>query len=196
MRAECLPFTRIPHTSKLFLDFISNSSGARQFYPRSPHLREWVAEEAKLIQYPGERRAAVADILERQNRTFGLSTKTSENLAKFRNGAQVVVTGQQVGVFGGPLFAVLKALTAVELAAQAEAAGVPVVAIFSAHEPVNTPERNGPFRPEDIFVANRNGTKNPARKKNFYYLRDVPVAPVFDAIRERLARRAVARSHG
>ncbi|HET7841759.1 MAG TPA: lipopolysaccharide heptosyltransferase I [Terriglobia bacterium] len=81
----------------------------------------------------------------------------------------------------------------------AEAAGVPVVAIFSASEPVNTPERNGPFRPDDIFVTNRNGTKNPAREKNHDFLRDVPVASVFDAVRGRLAsvgRRMAARSHG
>ncbi len=78
----------------------------------------------------------------------------------------------------------------------AEAAGVPVVAIFSALEPVNTPQRNGPFRPDDIFVANRNGTKNPAREKNHDFLRDVPVAAVLEAVRERLARSRIARSHG
>jgi lipopolysaccharide heptosyltransferase I len=79
----------------------------------------------------------------------------------------------------------------------AEAAGVPVVAIFSAAEPVNTPERNGPFRPDDIFVTNRDRTKDPAREKNSDFLRDVPVATVLEAVRERLARSGMAaRSHG
>lgn len=130
MRAECLPFASIPHTSKLFLDFLSGSGKAHQFYPRSPHLRDWSSEEAKLINYPDDRRKQVADILEQQNHRFGSGAKTSENLAKFRDGSKVVVTGQQVGVFGGPLFSILKALTALELAAQAEASGVPTVPVF------------------------------------------------------------------
>lgn len=80
----------------------------------------------------------------------------------------------------------------------AEAAGVPVVAIFSRLEPVNTPERNGPFRPEDIFVASGNGVPKVRRKKNADYLREVPVESVLAAIRERLAsvsRRTTARAH-
>ena len=130
MFSECLPFTNIPHTSKLFLDFLSYSGNAPRFYPRSPYLREWVQDEAKLIDYPDDRRKAVADILERQNREWGMGEKTAANLLRFRDGANVVVTGQQVGVFGGPLFAILKALTAVALAEKAESVGVPAVPVF------------------------------------------------------------------
>jgi lipopolysaccharide heptosyltransferase I len=70
----------------------------------------------------------------------------------------------------------------------AEAAGAPVVEIFSASEPVNTPERNGPFRAQDIVVANRNGAPRRRRIKNADYLRDVSVESVLAAIRERRAR--------
>jgi lipopolysaccharide heptosyltransferase I len=79
----------------------------------------------------------------------------------------------------------------------AEAAGVPVVAIFSRLEPVNTPERNGPFRPEDISVASGNGVEATRTRKSADYLRDVSVESVLAAIRERLANRHVAaRTHG
>lgn len=45
--------------------------------------------------------------------------------------ARVVITGQQAGVFGGPLFTLLKALTTMKLAAQvARDHGVPVVPLF------------------------------------------------------------------
>lgn len=127
MESECLPFTRIPHTSRLFADYLAYAPQVRKFYPRSPYIAEWAAEEAKLIEYPDDRRQQVADILDRQNRTFGASEKTFANIKKLRERAAAVVTGQQVGVFGGPLFAILKALTAV---ADSEKSGVPCVPIF------------------------------------------------------------------
>jgi len=128
--SECLPFTRIPHTSKLFLDFLSFRGAAKEFYPRSPYISEWLAEEAKLVRYDPARRAAVAHILERQNRAWSAGERALENIRKFREGAYVAVTGQQVGVFGGPLFAILKAMTAVSLAEKAKASGVPAVPVF------------------------------------------------------------------
>src|SRR5439155_566678 len=44
--------------------------------------------------------------------------------------AAVVVTGQQVGLFGGPTFAIYKAMTTVKLAEEATAAGVDSVPVF------------------------------------------------------------------
>src|SRR5208282_711164 len=76
------------------------------------------------------RRARVADILERQNKSWDASAKTLANLDRLRQGAAAIVTGQQVGLFGGPMFAIYKALTAVKLAEEATAAGVDSVPVF------------------------------------------------------------------
>lgn len=70
----------------------------------------------------------------------------------------------------------------------AAAAGTPVVAIFNAGDPLNTPERNGPFSPLDITVANRNGASRPLPDRNSDYLRDVSVESVLAAVFKRLAR--------
>jgi heptosyltransferase-1 len=70
----------------------------------------------------------------------------------------------------------------------AEAAGTPVVEIFSSTERTNTPERNGPFRSEDIVVVNRNGRPRRSPAKSSDYMRDVSVESVLAAIHERLAR--------
>ena len=69
-------------------------------------------------------------ILERQNKSWNASPQTLANLDRLRNGAAAVVTGQQVGLFGGPMFAIYKALTAVKLAEEATAAGVDAVPVF------------------------------------------------------------------
>ena len=69
-------------------------------------------------------------MLERQNKSWDASPKTLANLDRLRKGAAAVVTGQQVGLFGGPMFAIYKALTAVKLAEEATAAGVDAVPVF------------------------------------------------------------------
>ena len=130
MKAHCLPFSQIPHTSRLFLDYLSFSPSVQAFYPRSPAFSEWMTDEATRVRYDGERRRQVCDILERQNRAWNRGSKTFANIDRLRKGALAAVTGQQVGLFGGPLFTIFKALSAVKLAEQATAAGVDCVPVF------------------------------------------------------------------
>jgi len=130
VKSYCLPFSQIPHTTRLFADFLAYQPAVQPFYPRAPHFQTWVKEEAARISYDSLRRERVAAILERQNRSWGASAKTLANLERLRQGAAAVVTGQQVGLFGGPMFCIYKALTAVKLAEEATAAGVDTVPVF------------------------------------------------------------------
>ncbi len=134
MKANCLPFSEIPHAARLFTDFLAYTPQVQPFYPRPPRIRDWVKEEASRISYDASRGRRVSAILERQNKVWNgdgpASPKTLANLDRLRNGASAIVTGQQVGLFGGPMFAIYKALTAVKLAEEATAAGVDSVPIF------------------------------------------------------------------
>ena len=130
MKAHCLPFSQIPHTTRLFLDLLAYSPKVQPFYPQSPHFREWFREQAGSLSYDSSRRERVSAILERQNKSWNASPQTLANLDRLRKGASAVVTGQQVGLFGGPMFAIYKALTAVRLAEEATSAGVDCVPIF------------------------------------------------------------------
>ncbi len=130
MKAHCLPFSQIPHTTRLFTDFLAYSPSIQPFYPRSPYFNQWVKEEAGSISYDETRREHVAAVLKRQNEAYGSAPKTQANIDRLRKGAAAVLTGQQVGLFGGPMFAIYKALTAVKLAEEATAAGVDSVPIF------------------------------------------------------------------
>ena len=130
MSSHCFPFRQIPHSTRLFLDYLDSAPAARSFYPRSPRFLEWATEEAAALKGPDDRRKAVADVLERQNRNFGTGEATIANIAALRSGALAVVTGQQVGLFGGPAFSLYKALSAVKLASEARALGIECVPIF------------------------------------------------------------------
>ncbi len=130
MRAQCLPFAQIPQTTRLFTDFLSYSPAVRPFYPHSPHFTEWVKVQASTLQYDPSRREQVSAILERQNSSWGASPQTLSNIRRLRQGAAAVVTGQQVGLFGGPMFTIYKALTAIKLAEESAAAGIDAVPVF------------------------------------------------------------------
>ncbi len=130
MKTECLSFKTIPHSSRLFLDYLYDFPKVQRFFRRAPFARGWVQEEARSLRYDDQRRERVAAVLERQNRSWGASAATFENIQRFRSGAAVVVTGQQVGLFGGPLFSIYKALTAIKLAVEFTQSGVPAVPVF------------------------------------------------------------------
>ena len=73
----------------------------------------------------------VADALLAQNARYAPSEARDRNLESLRSGAVAVVTGQQVGLFLGPLFNVYKAASAVSAARVLTAeTGRPVVPVF------------------------------------------------------------------
>jgi bacillithiol biosynthesis cysteine-adding enzyme BshC len=79
---------------------------------------------AREINYPEDRRAAMVQALRTQN-------GDSESLDKLAQpGTIAVVTGQQVGLFGGPAYTIYKALTAARLARNLSQRGIQAVPIF------------------------------------------------------------------
>jgi bacillithiol synthase len=126
---DCIPFSSIPHTTKLFADYLSYEPKVRPFYPAAPDAG-LVASRATLVPAGNPIHRQVADALERQNREWGASEQTLANIQRLREGAHAVVTGQQVGLFGGPLLSLFKAASVLALAKQVESAGAPCVPVF------------------------------------------------------------------
>jgi bacillithiol biosynthesis cysteine-adding enzyme BshC len=129
MGCVSIPFRRLPHQPKLFVRLIDDYSSVKRFYPHPPNM-DAVKQVASSVEYPPERRREVARILREQNAAFGASAATGRNVEKLERGAVAVVSGQQVGLFGGPAYAVYKALTAIRLAEELSEAGIPAVPIF------------------------------------------------------------------
>src|SRR5467141_672103 len=129
MGCVSIPFRRLPHQPKVFVRLIDDYSSVQRFYAHPPTM-DAVRQVASSLEYPAERRREVARILREQNAAFGASATAMGNLEKVERGAVAVVSGQQVGLFGGPAYAVYKALTAIRLAEELSEAGVPAVPIF------------------------------------------------------------------
>ena len=109
----------------LYKAFLRHDSGVLEWYPQAPFAKHRPPKD-----YPTERRAAVAKILDEQNRAWGGGERTIENLKRFASGAAAIVTGQQVGLYGGPMYSLLKAITAIRMAEEQTRAGVETVPIF------------------------------------------------------------------
>jgi bacillithiol biosynthesis cysteine-adding enzyme BshC len=127
VKTECYPIALLPGLSRLFLDFVERREALAPFYPASAYSTQWMTAPPVL---PAAHRASLCDLLEQQNRSFGASDAVFQSIARLRDGAGAVVSGQQITLFGGPLFTILKAATAIRKAKDASTSGSPHVPIF------------------------------------------------------------------
>src|SRR6266576_2420273 len=119
MNCRALAFHQLPHQPKLFLAYLEKFEKVKAFYAYPPTMQA-VTRASKKLDYPQERRAEVAAILSKQNETLGTGTETTSNLERLAKGAVAVVSGQQVGLFVGPAYAIYKDLTRIPLGAEGE----------------------------------------------------------------------------
>ena len=108
--------TRLVHLPRLAEDYIYDFGKVREFYDgdfRDPAAFERQTERAGSRPIAREDLAAV---LSEQNRSYGCGSETLGGIGRFvRDKACAVVTGQQVGLYSGPLYTIYKALTAIKL---------------------------------------------------------------------------------
>ena len=128
---NALSFDQIPHTSQLFNDFLYDYQKVARFYRDWGRSASPLAEHAKYVGAQHYERDRVADALERINRRAGSPDLAFENIEILRRpGSVAIVTGQQAGLFTGPLYAIHKAITAIKLASCLKKEGVQAVPVF------------------------------------------------------------------
>jgi bacillithiol synthase len=133
MESRCLPFTEIPHTTKLFSTFVSDFHRVSSYFAYPP-TAAGVDASARDVRLDRDRRQGIVEILGEQNRLFapasGMDSATSRNLERLAAGAVAIVTGQQVGLFSGPAYAFYKALSAIRSAEELTRRGIDAIPIF------------------------------------------------------------------
>ena len=132
LRVERLAFDAVPHQSRLFLDYLRDPVALRRFYPEAVRFHhELAARHRRVLDAQVTSRDALCDALAASNESWGASGRTLANVERLRGPEAVaVVTGQQVGLFTGPLYTLYKALSAVKLAACLTARGTEAVPVF------------------------------------------------------------------
>ena len=106
----------MPGITPLYQDYIYRYREVSEFYNgdfRDENAYQRVNERVLSRRLP---RRQLAEILKEQNQSYGCGKKTLENIdALMGDDACAVVTGQQVGLFSGPLYTIYKSLTAILL---------------------------------------------------------------------------------
>ena len=132
LRVETLPFERIPHQSRLFLEYVKDPVALRKFYPSAIKFHHELPDRVpeKLAAHQVDRNK-VADALAAMNQRWGAPQETFDNINLLREADTVaVVSGQQAGLFTGPLFTIYKALSAVKLAGCLRTRNTKAVPVF------------------------------------------------------------------
>jgi bacillithiol biosynthesis cysteine-adding enzyme BshC len=122
-------YRRFPGIKPLAAEYTTNFAALEPFFTGNPTDESaWQAAIDARSQMP----VVLVPLLHAQQQARGAQEAALEAAARLDNPKTVaVVTGQQAGLFGGPLYTLLKAISAIRLARRVEQThGVPTVAVF------------------------------------------------------------------
>ncbi|MEJ5350479.1 MAG: bacillithiol biosynthesis cysteine-adding enzyme BshC [Melioribacteraceae bacterium] len=110
-------FCDIPGQQNLFLDYLYEFDNVKRFY--KSNFREQESYETlfnRLENFNRPHRNQLIELIKKQYQNIRISKQTESNIeALYSNRTFVICTGQQLGVFGGPLYTFYKTITAIKL---------------------------------------------------------------------------------
>jgi bacillithiol biosynthesis cysteine-adding enzyme BshC len=127
-----LDLRRFPWIRKLAADYAFNFPAVSRFFSGDPtHAQAWrdAIGRAQACQRP---RSEIVDLLlaQQSRRAAPNEARAAAGILRDPNSV-AIVTGQQAGLFGGPLFTLLKSLTALKLVEELRGRyGTPAAAVF------------------------------------------------------------------
>ena len=129
-----LPFSEIPHQSGLFTQYLNDPVSLKEFYPNAVDSPFGISSyvPAVLANYRTDRNELCDALLDT---ALGINAgdESVENIRTLRKPETVaVVTGQQAGLFTGPLYTIYKSLSAIKMAEDLTRRGIIAVPVFWA----------------------------------------------------------------
>ncbi len=158
---------RFPWIRRFAADYAYDFAAVAPFFSGDPaNPLDWARTIAAAQAHPRQRQAIVSVVAAQQRRRHAPAPAIEAAARLAGAGTVAVVTGQQAGLFGGPLFTLLKALTALKLADQVSREHhVPAVAIFWVeaedhdwNEVRSCTVFDGQLEPQDVGVPARAAT--------------------------------------
>lgn len=128
-----IDFRRFPWVRPLVTEHATNFDAVAPLFAGNPtRSADWQRTIARVQHAHTPHRTLVAGLVADQIARRGGSAEALNNARRLGSAQSVaIVTGQQAGAFGGPLYTVLKAVTAIQVAARVEKEhNVPAIPVF------------------------------------------------------------------
>jgi bacillithiol biosynthesis cysteine-adding enzyme BshC len=166
-----IPFSQLAGFSDLFTAYCEDFERVADYYPRDWRSSKDISQAVEAAASHSRDREALVNVLREQNERWQAREGSLKNLERLADPRSVaVVTGQQVGLFTGPMYTVLKTITAIQLARRIESeTGHPCVPIFwlegEDHDfeeaaSIHIPTRDGSLSTMSLEAPDRPGMVN------------------------------------
>lgn len=110
-------FSDIPGNNNLFLDYLYEFENVSDFFKHNFRDKENFSKHFQNVtDFHRSHQEIISDIISDQYKGLNTSAKTQKNISLLKNKKTLtIVTGQQLGLLGGPLYTFYKIITAIKL---------------------------------------------------------------------------------
>jgi len=131
-KINSIPIKNLPKQTSLYKDYLTGKETLKDFYTYFPVTKQALIAQAKFLSNRQFDRKLLSEKLVSYAQRFSANATTLNNCRKLaENDACIILSGQQPGIFTGPLFTIYKAVTTIKLANMLEKElKVPVVPVF------------------------------------------------------------------
>ena len=132
LRVTTIPFHKIPGHTTLYLDYLSANPRLCRFYNGHHRAERDFFRLADRVVDHDYNRPRLVEVLHESNSNYGLNPAMEANLELLKHEKTVtVITGQQAGLYTGPIYTILKAITTLKASSYlSRLLNKPVVPLF------------------------------------------------------------------